>query len=161
MEGNECLWNPGHGDWMKADIKEKAWNMIDSILQCDGSDVQTWWNTNKDRYVREHKKSKSGSGSKVLSARMDWLMTCLSFYSKVVTHHQRPVVSVKGSIAQREGREPSPEPTDNPDNISTRSKRRTPAPATPSTSVNRVVTQIHEHLQAAEKHQKGFTEAQI
>ena len=55
MEGNDCLWNPGHGDWMKADIKEKAWNMIGSILECDGSDVRIWWNTNKDRYVREHK----------------------------------------------------------------------------------------------------------
>ena len=114
MEGNECLWNPGHQDWMKQDVKEKAWNNIGAILQCDGVDVRTWWNTNKDRYVREHKKTKSGSGSKVLSARMQWLMTKFSFYSKVVTHHQKPVVSVKASIAQREERDPSAEPEDDP-----------------------------------------------
>ena len=28
MEVNECLWNPGHGEWMKGDVKEKAWNNI-------------------------------------------------------------------------------------------------------------------------------------
>ena len=95
MEGNECLWNPRHGEWMKQDVKEKAWNMIGAILQCDGSDVRTWLNTNKDRYIWEHKNSKSGSGSKILSARMEWLMTHFSFYSKVVTHHQKPVVSVR------------------------------------------------------------------
>ena len=83
LEVNECLWNPGHGEWMKGDVKEKAWNTIGAILQCDGIDVRTWWNTNKDRFVREHKKSKSGSGTKVLSAHMQWLMTHLSFYSKI------------------------------------------------------------------------------
>ena len=54
MEGNDVLWNPGHVEWLKGDVKEKAWNEIGAILQCDGSDVRTWWNTNKDRYVREH-----------------------------------------------------------------------------------------------------------
>ena len=135
------MWNPGHGEWMKQDVKEKAWNNIGVILQCEGVDVSTWWNINKDRYVTEHQKMKSGSGSKILSARMQWLMTRFSFYSKVVTHHQKPVVSVKASIAQREGRDPSPEPEDDPDDLSTRSKGRKPA-ATSTTSVDQVVSQI-------------------
>jgi len=33
LEVNECLWNPGHGEWMKGDVKEKAWNTIGAILQ--------------------------------------------------------------------------------------------------------------------------------
>jgi hypothetical protein len=151
MEGNECLWNPGHGEWMKGDIKEKVWRQIGDILQCDPSDVRTWWNTNKDRYVREHKKSKSGSGSKLLSARMQWLMTRLSFYSKVVTHHQQPIVSIRSSIAQREGRDPSPVSDDNPDEITT---RRRPGPS--SNTVEKVVSQIEEHLKAAEQQQRDL-----
>jgi hypothetical protein len=151
MEVNEWLWNPRHGEWMKGDIKEKVWRQIGDILQCDPSDVRTWWNTNKDRYVREHKKSKSGSGSKLLSARTQCLMTRLSFYSKVVTHHRQPIVSVKSTIAHREGRDPSPVSDDNPDDISTRGRR--PGPNTSST-VEKVVTQIEEHLKAAEQQQR-------
>ena len=153
MEVNECLWNPGHGEWMKADVKEKAWKTIGAKIECDWQEIRTWWNTNKDRYVREHKKSKSGSGSKCLSARMQWLMLRLSFYSKVVTHHQLPIVSLKAQIAEREGREPSPVSDDNPDDIST-CKGRGKISTTTSSTVQKVVAQMEEHLKAAEKQQR-------
>jgi len=138
MEVNEYLWNPGHGEWMKWDMKENGWNNIGEILQCDRSEVRTWWNSNKDKFEREHKKSKSGSATKLLSACMQWLMTHLSFYSKVVTHHQKSVVLLKSACAEREGCEPSPVPEDEPDELTTMSK---------------VVTQIEEHLKAAQKQQ--------
>ena len=47
MEGNDILWNPGHAEWLKGDVKEKAWNEIGAILKCDGSDVKTWWKEQK------------------------------------------------------------------------------------------------------------------
>jgi hypothetical protein len=51
MEVNECLWNPGHGEWMKADVKEKAWKQIGEIIQCDWAEVRTWWNIKNPRVV--------------------------------------------------------------------------------------------------------------
>ena len=60
---------------------------------------------------------------------MQWLMTCLSFYSKVVTHYQKPIVSLKAAVAEREGREPSPVPEDEPDDLPTMSRPRKSVPA--------------------------------
>jgi len=83
---------------------------------------------------------------------MQWLMTHLSFYSKVVTHHQKPIVSLKAAVATREGREPSPVPEDEPDVLTPVSKSKKSATATGS--VDKVVSQIEEHLKAAQKQQQ-------
>jgi hypothetical protein len=79
-------------------------------------------------------------------------MLRLSFYSKVVTHHQLPIVSLKATIADRDGREQSPVSDNNPDDISTMSKGK--KPTTSSSTVQKVVAQMEEHLKAAEKQQR-------
>ena len=72
---------------------------------------------------------------------------------KVVTHRQKPIISLKAAVAEREGREPSPVPEDEPDDLPTLSRPRKSVPA-PTGSVDKVVSQIEEHLKATQKQQR-------
>ena len=61
VEQNEVLWNPSSPNYCKPDCRDARLADLAQLVL--------------DRYVREHRKKKSGSGTKNLSSRMLWLQT--------------------------------------------------------------------------------------
>jgi len=114
IEAHPCLWFISDKNYKNKQSKQTAWSKIAETCNLSVEQMQTWWESQRDRYVREKRERESkptGSGADdyVSSAKSIWLARRLAFYGKVCRHHRKSLKSIKAAKAIRENREPDPD----------------------------------------------------
>ena len=114
IESHPCLWFISDKNYKNKQTKQTIWGEIAKVCGLTVEQMQTWWESQRDRYVREKRERESkptGSGADdyVSSAKSIWLARRLAFYGKVCRHHRKSLKSIKAAKARRENRDPDPE----------------------------------------------------
>ena len=105
VEDHPILFDIYNDEFKLTDKKNRIWSNIGAKVGKTGEEARRWWETNRDRFNRMHKKyKKSGSPGQLKTTKQQWIWRRFQFYSNYAYHHNtESLVPIRG----RENRQSS------------------------------------------------------